>query len=101
MSMIRDIIDDLRQNIDIAAVQEKYWELAKKKNTVYRDLLGTTTILEMFVELWDYRAYFSRTKFFSPFSCRPLIKRHGAVSDLLFINYPLVAQSDPFSSWHT
>jgi len=82
---MRDLVDTL----DGAKLDEKthreFWETAKDKQTAYGEVVSTTPIVEMLIDLWPMREYYARTRFFQPNLLRKsVIGTFGGVSTTIY-----------------
>jgi hypothetical protein len=81
VGLIRDMHDELQGTALTPQIHEKYWQIAKAKQTLYGEIVATTPVLEMLLKLYPHRAYYARTRIFQPYTLRKTVVGHsGAVS---------------------
>lgn len=62
--------------------QTKFWRKAKETQTIYGEVVSTTPVMEMLMDLWPLKEYYTKTRFFQPTVLRKTVVGHsGAVSD--------------------
>jgi hypothetical protein len=84
-NMIRDIVDDVKDNMHLTKVHEKYHHLASQKGHVHSDVIGNLSMLTMYIETAPIHRYFITTRLFQPhWITKNLLGQCGGVC---FISY--------------
>jgi hypothetical protein len=56
------MMDEINKGLSVDDAHEKYTTIAREKSSNYGDVIGSPGVMQMVVQLWPMRSYFSNTK---------------------------------------
>jgi hypothetical protein len=83
VGLIRDLVTAIGDGAITEEAHEAFWEAAKKKQTMYGEVVAQRPIVEMLVKSWPLRRYYAETDLYKPVALRKWVGVSGAVSRVL------------------
>ena len=85
MNLIRDLVDDSDDGLNINALRDKYFARALMKGTVYTDILSNIPMIEMYIRTAHLHTFYHHTNLFQPhWVAKHFLGHHGGVRRLFF-----------------
>jgi hypothetical protein len=80
VGLIRDLIKAIGDGEITEAAHEAFWNAAKTKQTMYREVVAQRPLVAMLVKSWPLRRYYAETDLYKPGALRKWLGVSGAVS---------------------